>query len=113
MPGLIDTAADLIDVSGNAADGSSQFLLLGAIHFDGTTAQWQKLYRALSEEQKKELMIFVSHTVSELRILPCPEQFKKILPFYLIKYNGKTEQLSDDAVQLSFMDDSDVVIEEE
>ena len=58
-------------------------------------------------------MIFVSHTVSELRILPCPEQFKKILPFYLIKYNGKTEQLSDDAVQLSFMDDSDVVIEEE
>lgn len=38
---------------------------------------------------------------------------KKILPFYLIKYNGKTEQLSDDAVQLSFMDDSDVVIEEE
>ena len=40
-------------------------------------------------------------------------QFKKILPFYLIKYNGKTEQLSDDAVQLSFMDDSDVVIEEE
>ena len=34
MPGLIDTAADLIDVSGNAADGSSQFLLLGAIHFD-------------------------------------------------------------------------------
>lgn len=90
-------------------------LIMFRYHFEenGTTAQWQKLYRALSEEQKKELMIFVSHTVSELRILPCPEQFKKILPFYLIKYNGKTEQLSDDAVQLSFMDDSDVVIEEE
>lgn len=29
MPGLIDTAADLVDVSGNAADGGSQFLLLG------------------------------------------------------------------------------------
>ena len=58
-------------------------------------------------------MDFVSHTVSELRMLPCPEQFKEILPFYLIKYNGKKEPLSDGAVQLSFMDDSDVVIEEE
>ena len=67
----------------------------------------------MSEDQKKELMIFVSHTVSELRTLPCPEQFKEILPFYLIKYNGKKEHLLDGTVQLSFMDDSDVVIEEE
>ena len=37
MPGLIDTAADLVDVSGNAADGGSQFLLLGEIHFDDIT----------------------------------------------------------------------------
>lgn len=56
---------------------------------NGTTTQWKKLYRAMNEDQKKELMIFVSHTVSELRTLPCPEQFKEILPFYLIKYNGK------------------------
>ena len=34
MPCLIDTAADLVDVFCNAADGSSQFLLLGVIHFD-------------------------------------------------------------------------------
>lgn len=34
MPCLIDAAANLIDVSCNAADGSSQFLLLGVIHFD-------------------------------------------------------------------------------
>ena len=84
-------------------------------HFEGngTTAQWQKLYRSLNEEQKKELMLFVSHTVSELKTLPCPEQFKEILPFYLIKYNGKKDQFTDGAAQLSSMDDSDVVIEEE
>ena len=45
----------------------------------------------MSEGQKKELMIFVSHTVSELKTLPCPEQFKEILPYYLIKYDGKKE----------------------
>ena len=28
------TAADLVDVCGSSADGSSQFLLLGVIHFD-------------------------------------------------------------------------------
>ena len=90
-------------------------LIMFRYHFEGngTTAQWQKLYRALTEEQKSKLMTFVSHTVSELRTLPCPEQFKEILPFYLIKYNGKKEQLSDGAVQLSLMDDSDIVIEEE
>ena len=33
--------------------------------------------------------------------------------YYLIKYNGKEEPLSNGAVQLSFMDDSDVVIEDE
>lgn len=80
---------------------------------NGTTAEWQRLYRALSEEQKDELMRFVSHTVSELRQLPCPEQFREILPYYLIKYNGKKECFSDGAVQLSFEDDSDIVIEDE
>lgn len=90
-------------------------LIMFRYHFEGngTTAQWQKLYRAMSEEQKKELMEFVSHTVSELKILPCPDQFKEILPFYLIKYNGKKDQLSDGAIQISFVDDSDVVIEAE
>ena len=90
-------------------------LIMFRSHFEenGTTARWQKLYRAMSKDQKKELMTFVSHTVSELRTLPCPEQFKEILPYYLIKYNGKKEQLSNGAVQLSFMDDSDVVIEDE
>ena len=68
-------------------------LIMFRYHFEdnGTTAEWQKLYRAMNEEQKKELMKFVSHTVSELRILPCPEQFKEILPYYLIKYTGKKE----------------------
>lgn len=90
-------------------------LIMFRYHFEenGTTAEWQKLYRAMSESQKKELMEFVSHTVSELRTLPWPEQFKDILPFYLIKYNGKKKELLSRAVQLSFDDDSDVVIEEE
>lgn len=90
-------------------------LIMFRSHFEnnGTTAEWQELYRALNEEQKNELMEFVSHTVSELKSLPCPEQFKQILPYYLIKYNGKMEQLSDAPVQLSFMDGSDIVIEEE
>lgn len=90
-------------------------LIMFRHHFEsnGTTAQWQKLYRALTEEQKKELMEFVSHTVSELRVLACPEQFEEILPFYLMKYDGKKELLSDGSVQLSLMDDSDVVIEKE
>ena len=90
-------------------------LIMFRYHFEGngTTAEWQKLYRAMNKEQKKELMKFVSHTVSELRTLPCPEQFKEILPYYLIKYNGKKELLSDAPVQLSFMDDGDVVVENE
>ena len=58
---------------------------------NGVTAKWRKLYRAMSNEQKKELMSFVSHTVSELKSIPCPEQFKEILPYYLIKNEGKEE----------------------
>lgn len=90
-------------------------LIMFRNHFEqkGTTAEWRQLYRALSEEQKKELMLFVSHTVSELRTMPCPEQFQQILPYYLIKYNGKKEQVIGKVRQLSFMDDSDVVIENE
>ena len=34
MPGLIDTAANMVDVRSGAADSSSEFLLLGVIHFD-------------------------------------------------------------------------------
>lgn len=82
-------------------------LIMFRYHFEenGITAQWQKLYRALSEDQKRELMQFVSHTVSELKQLPCPDQFKEILPYYLIKYDCTKEHPSDDG-QLSFMDDS-------
>lgn len=90
-------------------------LIMFRYHFEenGTTAKWQKLYQELSDEQKKRLMEFVSHTVSELKILPCPEQFQEILPYYLIKYNGKKTQISDDVVQLSFEDDGDIVIEDD
>lgn len=80
---------------------------------NGITDEWRRLYRALSKDQKDDLMNFVSHTVSELKQLPCPERFQSILPYYLIKYNGKAETYSDGLIQLSFMNDSDVVIEDE
>ena len=90
-------------------------LIMFRHHFEenGTTAQWKELYRALSEEQKKDLMHFVSHNVSELKSLPCPEEFKEILPFYFIKYNGKKESFLDSSVQLSLVDDGDIDVEEE
>ena len=90
-------------------------LIMFRHHFEenGTTAAWKKLYQAMSDEQKKELMELTSHTVAELRQTPCPEQFREILPYYLIKYNGKKEQMGDGAVQLSLMDDSDIVFEDQ
>lgn len=90
-------------------------LIMFRHHFEenGTTAAWEKLYQAMSDEQKKELMEFTSHTVAELRQTPCPEQLREILPYYLIKYNGKKDQMGDGAVQLSLMDDSDIVFEDQ
>lgn len=90
-------------------------LIMFRYHFEenGTTAEWKKLYQAMNDEQKKELMEFTSHTVVELKQTPCPEQFREILPYYLIKYNGKKDQLGDGAVQLSLMDDSDIVVEDQ
>lgn len=90
-------------------------LIMFRHHFEenGTTAAWKKLYQAMSDEQKKELMEFTSHTVAELKQTPCPEQFREILPCCLIKYNGKKDRLGDGAVQLSLMDDSDIVVEDQ
>ena len=90
-------------------------LIMFRHHFEenGTTAEWKKQYQSMSDEQKKELMEFTSHTVAELKQTPCPEQFQEILPYYLIKYNGKKEQMGDGAVQLSLMDDSDIVVEDQ
>ncbi len=90
-------------------------LIMFRHHFEenGTTAAWKKLYQTMSDEQKKELMEFTSHTVAELKQTPCPEQFREILPYYLIKYNGKKDQMGDGAVQLSLMDDSDIVVEDQ
>lgn len=90
-------------------------LIMFRSHFEenGTTAEWQRIYRSFSEKQKQELMIFVSHSVAELKVLPCPEQFAEILPFYLIKYNGSNNQQPYNGMQLSLFDDSDIVIEDE
>lgn len=81
-------------------------LIMFRYHFEenGITAQWRELYRALSEDQKDELMQFVSHTVSELKQLPCPDQFKAIMPYYLIKYD--CTKVPSDNGQFTFMDKS-------
>ena len=84
-------------------------------HFEenGQAEKWKEQYRSLTIEQRDDLMVFVSHTVSELKTIPCPTQFKNILPYYLIKYTGTKQEFSDNAVQLSLFDDSDIVIEDE
>lgn len=79
---------------------------------NGTTAKWQTLYRKLDDEQKKRLMDLVSLNVSELRKASWPDDLKDILEFYLIKYSGKKEYSNEKYVQVSLMDDSDVVIED-
>lgn len=89
-------------------------LIMFRNHFEenGITEQWQKLYRELNEGQKKELMVFVSHTVSELKSLPCPKQFQEILPYYLIKYNGDKDDISNNVKQLSIFADNNIEVEE-
>lgn len=79
---------------------------------NGTTAKWQALYRKLTDEQKNRLMALVSLNVSELKKTPWPDDLKDILEFYLIKYSGKKDQSDEKYVQLSFLDDSDVVIDD-
>ncbi len=90
-------------------------LIMFRSHFEenGITAEWQQCYRALSDAQKENLMQLVSHTVTELRDITSPKVFEEILPYYLIKYKGQKETMSDGSVQLSFLDDSDIVIEDE
>lgn len=89
-------------------------LIMFRSHFEenGTTAKWQALYRKLAKEQKEALMKLVSLNISELRSTPWPNDLKEILGFYLIKYSGKEDEPSERYVQMSLMDDSDVVIED-
>lgn len=86
-------------------------LIMFRSHFEGngTTAAWQKLYRGLDDEQKDRLMQLVSLNVTELKNTPWPDELREILPFYLIKYTGRTEVSEEKYIQLSITDDSDVV----
>lgn len=87
-------------------------LIMFRSHFEenGTTQKWQTLYRKLSDEQKDRLMELVSLNVSELKKTPWPADLKDILKFYLIKYSKGKERLDEEYVQLSFIDDGDIVI---
>ena len=90
-------------------------LIMFRSHFEGNgmTAQWKELYHELSDSQKQELLQLVSHTVSELKTMPWPDQFKDILPYYLIKYNGKKDKFSDDSERLSLIEGNDFPYEDE
>lgn len=61
---------------------------------------------------KNRLIKLVSFNVSELRNTPWPSDLADILEFYLLKYSRKTEQNWEKHVQMSLMDDSDVVLED-
>ena len=86
-------------------------LIMFRSHFEenGITAQWQALYRALTDEQKDRLMKLASLNVTELKRTPWPDDLKKILGYYLIgqpdKESPKTEP-DDDYVQMSLMDNN-------
>ncbi len=89
-------------------------LIMFRSHFEenGTTAKWQALYRNLSDRQKKRLMELVSLNVTDLKNAPWPDDLRDILEFYLLKWSGKTEQSEEKYIQMSLMDDSDIVIED-
>ena len=76
---------------------------------NGTTAKWQALYRALNNEQKERLMNLTSLNVSDLKNTPWPEDLKEILEYYLIKPTGTADCNNEQYVQLSLVDDADVV----
>lgn len=59
-----------------------------------------------------EAMEIVSHNKSELRNIPWPDDLREILEFYLIKYSGKTDHTDEQYVQMSLIDDSDIVTED-
>ena len=79
---------------------------------NGTTERWRELYRALTEDQKNRLMQIVSHTVGEIRSSPCPDEFKEILPFYLLKYNAEISSIDETGKQMSLLEDGDAFDEE-
>lgn len=90
-------------------------LIMFRSHFEGNgvTNEWKALFRRFSDTDKRELLQFVSHNMSELKTLPCPPKFQEILPYYLINYTGRQDLYADGSVQMSLIDDSDVVIEDE
>lgn len=90
-------------------------LIMFRSHFEenGTTQKWQSLYRGLSKEQKERLMALVSLNVSDLKKADWPKDLREILEFYLIHYTGKEEKNKEQYQQLSIMDDSDIVDEDE
>ena len=57
-------------------------------------------------------MQMVSCTVGELRSMPCPDEFKEILPFYLLKYSGETLPIEGAGKQLSLLEDGDTLDDE-
>ena len=86
-------------------------LIMFRSHFEenGITAEWKALYRQLTDMQKDRLMKIVSLSASELKNTPWPDDLKKILSYYLIKYSDASAQTQDQYEQLSFLDDRDII----
>lgn len=80
---------------------------------NGTTQKWRALYRGLNNQQKEDLMQLTSLKVSELKKIEWPSELSEILSYYLLKYKGIIEQSKENYEQLSFMNDSDIIIEDE
>jgi len=86
------------------------------------TTQGTTLYLCLEDNLQRvqhrlycisdEAMEIVSHNKSELRNIPWPDDLREILEFYLIKYSGKTDHTDEQYVQMSLIDDSDIVTED-
>lgn len=89
-------------------------LIMFRSHFEenGTTDKWRELYRNLNEEQKERLMKLVSLDVTKLRNTPWPNDLASILEYYLIKYSGKAEKMQEKYVQMSLIDDSDIIVDD-
>lgn len=88
-------------------------LIMFRNHFEknGVTEKWRELYRALDEQQKNDLLKFTSHTVTELKKMEWPAQFREIMPYYLIKYSKTSDRGNVDKFQVSLTDRRGIEIE--
>lgn len=64
-------------------------MIMYRFHYEetGDTERWKALYHAFSPADKSELNMLISHTITEMKQIACPDKFKEILPYYFLKYS--------------------------